>query len=242
MSGSLALGGCIVFCAVAGALLGIELATRLKSASARGRARSRVRGWQRTAGAREDVHGAGDGAGDGATDADGFSSGIFGSIRLPFLGWRAKGPSRTELDTQLSEMIDVVCLAMEGGMQFDGAFSVYAEGFEGELAMACRPAARMLRTGVAEREKVLSDLADSLGSRSFRRFSDMVCRSLRYGTRLAPLLRQLSAETRRECRANREEAVAKAPIKMLIPTGVLILPAMMILIAGPFLLEIMGNM
>ena len=36
-----------------------------------------------------------------------------------------------------------------------------------------------------------------------------------------------------------QEAIAKAPVKMMLPTGTLILPAMLLLVLGPVLLELM---
>ena len=36
-------------------------------------------------------------------------------------------------------------------------------------------------------------------------------------------------------------AGAKAPVKMMVPTGVLILPAMLMLVLGPVLLELAGG-
>ncbi len=164
---------------------------------------------------------------------------------LPGISRAAKGKDLRlsgAIDIQLAELMDVVCLAMEGGMQFDLALSIYAEGFEGQLAQMLRPAARMLRNGVVEREVIFADMANEIGTVSARRMLDMASRSLRYGTALEPMLRRLSAETRRRCRADREEAVSKAPTKMLIPTGILILPAMMILIMGPFMIEILTQM
>lgn len=38
--------------------------------------------------------------------------------------------------------------------------------------------------------------------------------------------------------ARLEERVAKAPVKMMMPTGALILPAMLLLVLGPVLLEL----
>lgn len=43
-------------------------------------------------------------------------------------------------------------------------------------------------------------------------------------------------------RAQVEERVAKAPVKMMVPTGTLILPAMLLLVLGPVLLELMEGM
>ena len=51
------------------------------------------------------------------------------------------------------------------------------------------------------------------------------------------MLEVLAAEVRATYRADMEEAVAKAPVKMLVPTAALILPAMLIVVMAPVLLE-----
>ncbi|MEG1561572.1 MAG: type II secretion system protein, partial [Raoultibacter sp.] len=61
----------------------------------------------------------------------------------------------------------------------------------------------------------------------------------RFGSSLAQSLEVTSVEARAVHKARREEAVAKAPIKMMIPTGTLILPAMLLLVLGPVLLDMM---
>ena len=66
-------------------------------------------------------------------------------------------------------------------------------------------------------------------------------RSLRFGVSLAENLDALAEEARARYRAACEEAIAKAPVKMLIPTCGLILPAMLLLIMGPVLLEMIGG-
>ena len=48
----------------------------------------------------------------------------------------------------------------------------------------------------------------------------------------------LSSEARAVRRAKLEERVAKAPVKVLLPVGTLILPAMLILIMGPIMLDL----
>jgi len=139
-------------------------------------------------------------------------------------------------------MIDVVCLGLEGGMTFESSFDLYARRFDTALSRACRPAADMMRNGVVSREEALGTLADKLGSRQFARFAEISLRSMRFGARLAPILSELADEVRDSGAARREEAIAKAPTKMLVPTGLLILPAMLLLTAGPFVLELLEQM
>lgn len=72
----------------------------------------------------------------------------------------------------------------------------------------------------------------------FERFAENVIRSLRFGTSLAENLSVLATEARVVRKAKMEEKVAKAPVKMLLPVGTLILPAMLILILGPIMLDL----
>ena len=51
------------------------------------------------------------------------------------------------------------------------------------------------------------------------------------------MLERFSVDIRRRRRAAIERQIAKAPVKLLIPTGTCILPAMLILIMGPVLLQ-----
>ena len=66
-----------------------------------------------------------------------------------------------------------------------------------------------------------------------------ISRSLRFGSSLTGSLDSVAVQVRKEYRARKEEEVAKAPVKMMVPTGVLILPAMLILVLGPVMLELM---
>ena len=59
---------------------------------------------------------------------------------------------------------------------------------------------------------------------------------------MTELLIDLAQEARREYRALQQEKVAKAPVKMLLPTGALILPAMLLLVMGPIVLDLMERM
>ncbi len=54
-------------------------------------------------------------------------------------------------------------------------------------------------------------------------------------------LESAARESRMAYRARRQEQVAKAPVKMMVPTGTLILPAMLIMVLGPVLLEMAGG-
>ena len=89
------------------------------------------------------------------------------------------------------------------------------------------------------REEALRQVADSYDSPVMNRVIEDTIRSLRFGSSLADNLELVAEEVRAEYRSRKEEQVAKAPVKMMLPTGTLILPAMLILVLGPVLLELM---
>lgn len=64
---------------------------------------------------------------------------------------------------------------------------------------------------------------------------------MHYGSSLIETLEDACVETRKNLKSKLEEQVAKAPVKMMIPTGTLILPAMLILVLGPILLELING-
>lgn len=155
---------------------------------------------------------------------------------------RAHGRQHVDVERELPQLIDVVRMGLDAGMSFETSFSVYAQRFDTQLAQLCRPYALRVINGVEGREKVMRELADELQSKQFERFVNIVLRSLRFGSRLGPILQQLAEEIRDEGKSRAQERISKAPTKMLLPTAVLVLPAMLILIGGPFLLELLQQM
>ena len=70
---------------------------------------------------------------------------------------------------------------------------------------------------------------------------DSILRSLRLGTSLTGALEDAASQSRATYRTALEERVAKAPVKMMLPTGTLILPAMLLMVMGPVLIELAGG-
>ena len=141
----------------------------------------------------------------------------------------------------LSEMLEVVALGLRSGLTFDRSFALYGEHFGNGFAQSCARAHRSWALGLISREEALRDLAASYGCEQLTRVVDSVVRSLRFGSSLTGILEEAAAQSRAEWRTALEERVAKAPVKMMLPTGTLILPAMLLLVMGPILLELAGG-
>lgn len=141
-------------------------------------------------------------------------------------------------EKDLSQMIEVVILGLKSGMTFDRALSLFHENFSGPLSSSLALAQSQWMHGLIERNEGLREVARSYESMLFERFAENVIRSLRFGTSLAENLSVLATEARVVRKAKMEEKVAKAPVKMLLLVGTLILPAMLILILGPIMVDL----
>ncbi len=152
------------------------------------------------------------------------------------IAWRAR-----ELERHLPEMLDVVALGMRSGLSFDRSLALYTGHFDTLLARALGSAQRQWLCGLAPRDECLRHVAATYDSPIFARVAEGIVRSLRFGTSMAEGLEAAAREARAAYRARRQEQVAKTPVKMMVPTGALILPAMLIMVLGPVLLELAGG-
>ncbi|MBQ9069705.1 MAG: type II secretion system F family protein [Eggerthellaceae bacterium] len=152
----------------------------------------------------------------------------------------ARAASRKDaLERHISEAIEVLCLGLRAGLSFERSLELYCDNFPTRLARELRLAQQVWTTGLLTREESLRSLASTYESAVLTRVVDAIVRSLRFGSPLAEGLDELANEARRSHRANVEERVMKAPVKMMLPVGMLILPSMMLLVMGPIMLELL---
>ena len=162
-----------------------------------------------------------------------------GWLAVPFAIVGRERARADELERSLSEMLEVVALGLRSGLSFDRGLELYAQHFDSMLAHSCRLASQQWTCGLKTREEALRNLADSYASVLFSRVIENIIRSLRFGSSLAESLESSAADAREAYRTRKQEQVAKAPVKMMIPIGTLMLPAMLLLVVGPVLLELM---
>ncbi|WP_130812970.1 type II secretion system F family protein [Olsenella sp. Marseille-P4559] len=136
---------------------------------------------------------------------------------------------------EMPVLIDVLTLGLFAGLSFDASLSLYCDRYQTELSQAFSEAMLSWRMGVRSREEVLEDMARELGVDALARFATVVGESLAFGSPLAAALEVQARAIRDEQRAQVEEEIEKTPVKMLIPLGVLVVPAMLLAILGPLL-------
>ena len=167
---------------------------------------------------------------------------VFGRTALARDIDKAKRDRAVGAERHLSEMLEVVALGLRSGLTFDRSFELYGIHFDNEFARTCAKTHRRWSLGLTTREEALRDLAASYDCRELAHVVDSIVRSLRFGSALADILEESAAQSRASYRTALEERVAKAPVKMMLPTGTLILPAMLLLVMGPILLELASGM
>lgn len=147
--------------------------------------------------------------------------------------------SRAECLREMPELLDIVTLGLAAGLSFDAALTLYCTRYDTELSHRFSQAIHSWQMGVTTRAEALDKLADETDVAAVRRFASAVTEALSFGSPLASVLEQQSQAIRDEQRAQVEEEIEKVPVKMLIPMGTLIVPAMLLAILGPLLASAM---
>ncbi|MBP3892613.1 MAG: type II secretion system F family protein [Atopobiaceae bacterium] len=142
---------------------------------------------------------------------------------------------RSECLRQMPVMLDVVTLGLSAGLSFDSALELYCQRYDNSLSRSLGAAMMSWRLGTESRDEALEGMARRMGVSSLERFAGVVSQALAFGSPLAATLEQQAQAIREEQRAQMEEVIEQIPVKMLIPLGTLIVPAMLLAILGPLL-------
>ena len=134
----------------------------------------------------------------------------------------------------LREMPEMI-LGLSSGLSFDSALDLYCLRESGELSKELSNAHMTWKLGATTREEALNQMAAKVGVPSLKSFATVVNEALTFGTPLAEILDRQASVLRDEQRSLLETEIEKIPIKMLIPLGTLIVPAMLLAILGPLL-------
>ena len=157
------------------------------------------------------------------------------AARAGALGGRLRGSAAHASLGEASEMIDIVRLGLSAGLSFDASLELYCSGRETPLASCMSRAMLSWRIGLATREEALLGVASEMGLRALESFATVSAQAIELGAPLAQTLAGQSAEMRSAHRAAVEREIERVPVKLLIPTGTLILPALLLSIIGPLL-------
>jgi tight adherence protein C len=178
----------------------------------------------------------------GFTFADGASAVVLAvafaaaAVYIPgFLLKRAATRRAERIDAELPHFVDQLAIAVEAGMTFDAALGYLLDASDGPLAEEIGRIMTELRVGESRRE-ALRNFADRVGSEGATAFVNAVITSEQMGSPLADTLRAQASDFRHRRQMHAEERAQKAPVKMLFPIAIFILPVMFVVILAPVFL------
>jgi tight adherence protein C len=158
---------------------------------------------------------------------------------LPLLWLRTKiNQRKKEIVKGLPDAMDLLTIAVEAGMGFDGALQKVAEKWDNELSRAFGKVVQEMRLGVIRRE-ALRNMSNNMDVPDVTSFVAAIIQADQLGVSIAKILRVQSEQMRVKRRQRAEEQANKAPIKMLFPMVFLIFPALFVVLLGPAVLILM---
>lgn len=146
---------------------------------------------------------------------------------------------RQEVRLTLPDTMDQLSIAVEAGLGFEGALGHVARKSQGALAEELVRTLQDIRVGVPRRS-AYKDLGDRVGVPDLRRFVRAIIQAEQHGISIARVLDTQAAEMRMKRRMRAEETAMKIPVKVIFPLFFCILPALIIVVMGPAVLNIVN--
>lgn len=137
----------------------------------------------------------------------------------------------------LPDSFDLITTCVEAGLGLDASLGRVAEKVEGPFAEELSFTLREIGMGRARAES-LRDLADRTGVADLSMFVNAIIQAESMGTSIGQVLRVQSDQMRTRRRQRAEELANKAPVKMIFPLVLCILPALFIVILGPAIIQL----
>jgi len=160
---------------------------------------------------------------------------------LPIMDLRKKIRLRKEaIRRKLPELLDLLVVSVEAGLSFDAALRKICDRMDGPLALEGRHMLDDMRMGVNKRT-ALQGMAKRCDVQEVSLFVTSIIQAERLGSNISNTL-QVQADNVRERHRQWVKAMAlKAPVKIVLPLVVFILPAIFIVALGPAIFNIMAG-
>ena len=173
---------------------------------------------------------------------------VFGAgagFMLPSLRLDSRIAKRQKkLRLALPDLLDLLVVAVEAGLGLDQAIQHCARELEfahKELSEEMAQVNFEMRAG-KRRADALKNLSDRTGEPELRKLVAILVQTDRFGTSMAESLRNHSDDMRIRRRQEAEERAAKVGVKLVFPIFLFILPSMLVVSAGPGLLQVFKNL
>lgn len=171
----------------------------------------------------------------------GIGIGIF--VPSYYLGRRAR-IRQSNIAKQLSDVLDLLVVCVEAGLGLSEAIKVvgaeaerHGQAIGTELALVSGELAAGSSLGQALRQ-----FADRTAVADVKPLAATLIQSEQIGAQIGPALRSISDSLRSARKMRAEEAAQKTTVKIMFPLVLFVLPAMMSVIVGPAMIQIMQTL
>ncbi len=141
----------------------------------------------------------------------------------------------------LPDSFDMITTCVEAGLGLDAALARVAEKVKGPFSEDLSDTLREISMG-RNRAEALRDLADRSGVSDLSLFVNAIIQAEQMGTSIGQVLRVQSDQMRVRRRQRAEEKANQAPVKMVFPLVMCILPALFVVIMGPAAIQLYQTM
>jgi tight adherence protein C len=157
-----------------------------------------------------------------------------------YIGRRARN-RRDQIASQLSDVLDLLVVCVEAGLGLSEAIKIVgseSQRQKQEIGTELSMVSAELSAG-STLGQALRSFADRTAVEDIKPLAATLVQSEKLGAQIGPALRSISDTMRTTRRLRAEEAAAKTTVKILFPLVLFILPAMMSVIVGPAMIQIM---
>jgi tight adherence protein C len=144
---------------------------------------------------------------------------------------------QSEIVKSLPDSFDMITTCVEAGLGLDAALTRVAEKIKGSFSEDLSITLREIGMG-RNRVEALHDLAERTGVPDLTMFVNAIIQAEQMGTSIGQVLRVQSEQMRIRRRQRAEEVANQAPVKMIFPLVLCILPTLFIVIMGPAAIQL----
>ena len=159
-------------------------------------------------------------------------------MALPFMWLRRRARKRQlAIWRSLPDAFDMITVCVEAGLALDAALRQVSSKLRGPLTEEIALVLREVGLGRPRRE-ALEDLMHRVDVPEVTTFVNAVVQAEQLGTSLGRVLRAQSLSLRRQRRQKAEEVARRAPVKMVMPLVLFIMPTFFIITIGPVAVQL----
>lgn len=169
------------------------------------------------------------------------AAGVAGGLFIPsyYISRRAR-KRQTAISRQLSDVLDLLVVCVEAGLGLFEAIKIVgteAEKQKQEIGTELSLVASEISAG-ASLGQALRSLSERTAVEDIKPLAATLIQSEQLGAQIAPALHASSDALRARRRLRAEEAAQKASVKILFPLVLFVLPAMIMVIVGPAMIQV----